>query len=199
MGGARRARRARATWAGVLLVPALWSCAGSPLVPDDGGFRNPRHGYWLGVPPAGDPSWEPEEVEGSLLAFHRPASPGEIRMTFSSRCGVPLPRPEFLARHLRIGIPANVVRESGPVELGALTGWQQVFDADAKDGAVRVKTVTFTANGCALDWVLIGREAGGFEEAERDFDAWWGTLAVQPQSGAAEAAASGASPPKETP
>jgi len=199
MGGARRARRARATWAGVLLVPALWSCAGSPLIPDDGGFRNPRHGYWLGVPPAGDPPWEPEEVEGSLLAFHRPASPGEIRMTFSSRCGVPLPRPEFLARHLRIGIPANVVRESGPVELGALTGWQQVFDADAVHGAVRVKTVTFAANGCALDWVLIGREAGGFEEAERDFDAWWGTLAVQPQSGAAEAAASGGSAPKETP
>jgi len=120
-------------------------------------------------------------------------------MTFSSRCGVPLPRPEFLARHLRIGIPANVVRESGPVEIGALEGWQQVFDADAGHGAVRVKTVTFVANGCALDWVLIGREAGGFEEAERDFDAWWGTLAVQPQSGAAEAAASGGSAPEETP
>lgn len=180
----------------MLLVPALWSCAGSPLVPDDGGFRNPRHGYWLGSPPASDPLWQPEEVEGSLLAFHRP---GAIRMTFSSRCGVPLPRPEFLARHLRIGIPANVVRESGPVEIDGLQGWQQVFDADAEHGAVRVKTVTFVANGCALDWVLIGREAGGFEEAERDFDAWWGTLAVSPQSGAAEAAASGTSPPEETP
>jgi hypothetical protein len=180
----------------VLLVPALWSCATSPLIPDDGGFRNPRHGYWLGVPPAGDPPWKPDEVEGSLLAFRRP---GGMRMTFSSRCGVPLPRPEFLARHLRIGIPANVVREAGPVEIGGLEGWQQVFDADAGHGAVRVKTVTFVANGCALDWVLIGREAGGFEEAERDFDAWWGTLAVQPQSGAAEAAASGGSAPEETP
>ena len=120
-------------------------------------------------------------------------------MTFSSRCGVPLPRPAFLARHLRIGIPANVVRESGPVEIGALTGWQQVFDADAEHSAVRVKTVTFAANGCALDWVLIGREASGFEEAERDFDAWWGTLEVEPQSGAAEAAASGAPGREETP
>jgi hypothetical protein len=119
-------------------------------------------------------------------------------MTFTSRCGVPLPQPSFLARHLRIGIPANVVREAGPVEIGGLTGWQQVFDADAEQGAVRVKTVTFAANGCALDWVLIGRESGGFEEAERDFDAWWGTLAVEPQSSTAEAAA-GPSAREETP
>jgi hypothetical protein len=121
-------------------------------------------------------------------------------MTFSSRCGVPLPPPQFLARHLRIGIPANVVRESGPVELGSLAGWKQVFDAaDAAHGAVRVKTVTFVANGCALDFVLIGREAAGFEEAERDFDAWWATLVVKPQSGTAEAAAPGVPAPEEAP
>ncbi len=201
MGGARRARRARATWAGVLLaVSALWGCAAaSPLTPVDGGYFNARHGYRLGVPPAADPPWVRDEVEGSLLAFHRPASfaqrtEGErsdsVRITFSSRCGEPLTRPEYLARHLRIGIPANVVREAGPVELGDLAGWQQVFDADAKRGAVRVKTVTFVANGCALDWVLIAREAGGFEQAERDFDAWWQTLAVEPRSGAPATTAS---------
>ena len=179
----------------MLLVPALCMCASSPLDPVDGGYRNARHGYWIGKPPASDPPWEPDEVEGSLLAFHRP---GSFRMTFSSRCGAPLPRPEFLARHLRIGIPANVVRQSGPVELGELQGWQQVFDADADHGAVRVKTVTFAANGCALDWVLIGREASGFDDAERDFDAWWQTLAVVPQPAPA-ATALGSDAEKETP
>ena len=43
--------------------------------------------------------------------------------------------------------------------LGTLEGWQQVLDADAARGAVRVKTVTLTANACAFDWVLIAREA----------------------------------------
>ncbi|MGH7336159.1 MAG: hypothetical protein ACREI7_01155 [Myxococcota bacterium] len=182
----------------MLLALALWACAGSPLDPIDGGWRNARHGYWIGNPQTSDSPWEPEDVEGSLLAFRRSGS-GAIRMTFSSRCGVPLPPPQFLARHLRIGIPANVVRESGPVQVGALTGWQQVFDAEAEHGAVRVKTVTVVANGCALDWVLTGREASGFEEAERDFDAWWGTLRVEPQGGTAEAAAPRAPAPEETP
>jgi hypothetical protein len=195
MVGARRARRARAIGVGVLLVPALWSCASSPLIPDDGGFRNPRHGYWIGNPPASESPWEPEEVDGSLLAFRRSGSPA-IRMTFSSRCGVPLPRPEFLARHLRIGIPANVVRESGPVQHGDLAGWEQVFDAESERGAVRVKTVTFVANDCALDWILIGRDSAAFEEAQPDFDAWWATLAVEPQTGAATA---GAAPHEATP
>jgi hypothetical protein len=210
MGGARRARRARATWAGVLLVaPALWGCAvASPLTPSDGGYRNARHGYWLGVPPAADPPWEPEPVEGALLAFRRSAGfaqraggernpAGGVRMTFSSRCGEPITRPVLLARHLRIGIPANVVREAGPVELGGLAGWQQVFDADAARGAVRVKTVTFVANGCALDWVLIARNGDDFESAERDFDAWWHTLAVAPQSPPAATVSDGS--PAETP
>jgi hypothetical protein len=195
MGGAWRARRARTSWAGALLsLTVLWGCAASnPLTAADGGYRNARHGYRLGVPPAGEPPWEPQKVEGSLLAFHRT---GVAWMTFSSRCGEPITRPELLARHLRIGIPANVVRESGPVELGALSGWQQVFDADAAHGAVRVKTVTFAANGCAFDWVLVARESGGFENAEPDFDAWWATLAVEPQTGTATASDA---KPQETP
>ena len=194
MGGARRAPRARATWAGVLLaVPALWGCAAAnPLIPSDGGFRNPRHGYRLGMP---DPSWQRDDVEGSLLAFHHRS--GAARMTFSSRCGEPLTRPDLLARHLRIGIPANVVREAGPVELGALPGWEQVFDVDASRGAVRMKTVTFAVNGCALDWVLIAREADGFEAAQNDFDAWWHTFAVDATPGTATA--SDAAPEEATP
>jgi hypothetical protein len=192
MGGTRRARRARATWAGVLLaVPALWGCAAAnPLVPVEGGFRNPRHGYQVGVP--ADPSWQRDEVEGSLLAFHHRS--GSVRMTFSSRCGEPITRPDLLARHLRIGIPANVVRESGPVEIGALAGWQQVFDVDAARGAVRMKTVTFPVNGCALDWLLIARDADGFESAEAEFDAWWHTLAVEPAPGTATASDGAAEP-----
>ena len=191
MGGAWRARRARATWAGVLLaVPVLWSCAAaSPLTPIEGGFRNQRRGYQLGAPASG--SWQGDEVEGTLLAFRDRS--GSTRMTFSSRCGEPITRPDLLARHLRIGIPANVVREAGPVEIGSLAGWQQVFDVDAPRGAVRMKTVTFAVNGCALDWALIAREAEGFEAAEQEFDAWWGTLAVDPTPGTATAS-DGAAP-----
>jgi hypothetical protein len=157
-------------------VPALWGCAASPLAPVDGGFVDERHGYRIGLPTRAEPPWRREKVEGSLLAFERP---GPIRMTFSSRCGVPLTRPQLLARHLRIGIPAHVVRAEGPVAHASLEGWQQVFDADAARGAVRVKTVTLTANACAFDWVLIAREASDFESAERDFDAWWKTFAVE--------------------
>ena len=120
-------------------------------------------------------------------------------MSFSSRCGEPLTRPELLARHLRIGIPAHVVREAGPVEIAALEGWQQVFDADAPGGAVRVKTVTFAANGCTLDWVLVARDASGFEQAESDFDAWWQTLAVEPAGGGASTTASGSSAAEPAP
>ena len=186
MGGARCARRARVTWAGVLLaVPVLFACAAAqPLTPIEGGFRNARRGYQLGVPPK--PSWQGDEVEGSLLAFRDRSS--ATRMTFSSRCGEPITRPDLLARHLRIGIPANVVREAGPVEIGSLAGWQQVFDVDAPRGAVRMKTVTFAVNGCALDWALIARETDGFEAAEQDFDAWWRTLVVDPAPGTATAA-----------
>lgn len=185
MGGARRARRARATWAGVLLaVPVVWSCAAaSPLTPIDGGFRNARRGYQLGVPAAA--AWRGDEIEGTLLAFRDRS--GVTRMTFASRCGEPITRPDLLARHLRIGIPANVVREAGPVEIGPLAGWQQVFDVDAARGAVRMKTVTFAVNGCALDWALIARDAERFEAAEPDFDAWWHTLAVDPTPGTATA------------
>jgi hypothetical protein len=120
-------------------------------------------------------------------------------MTFSSRCGGPLASPEYLARHLRIGIPAYVIREAGPVKLDAATGWQQTFDADASGGAVRVKTVTFAANGCALDWVLIAREASAFEAAEPGFDAWWATLAVSPTADAASTTASDASAAEPAP
>src|SRR5256885_15137167 len=141
MGGAWRARRARASWAGALLaLTVLWGCAATnPLTPVDGGYRNARHGYRLGVPPTGDPPWEQQDVEGSLLAFQRS---GSVFMTFSSRCGEPITRPELLARHLRIGIPANVVREAGPGELGALSGWQQGFDAHAAHRAGRGETGT---------------------------------------------------------
>lgn len=177
MGGWRRAHRIRAAWAGVALaVPALWGCAASPLTAVAGGFADARHGYRIGLPPDADPPWRAQDVEGSLLAYERP---GPSRMTFSSRCGVPLARPQLLARHLRIGIPAHVVRAEGPAAVGSLEGWQQVFDADARRGAVRVKTVTATANGCAFDWVLAARDAADFERAERDFDAWWQTFAIE--------------------
>lgn len=65
------------------------------------------------------------------------------------------------------------------MEHGALAGWQQVFDATDGDVLVRLKTVTFVVDGCAIDWLLSARDGRGFEAAEADFDAWWRTLAVE--------------------
>jgi hypothetical protein len=181
MGVAWRASRARATWA-LLAVSALWGCAAAPLVAIDGGFRHAQHGYRIGLPPSASAPWERVEVEGSDLAYRRP---GPIWMTLSSRCHVPISRPQILARHLRLGIPEHTVRQSGAVEANGLSGWQQVFDATPDDTLVRIKTVTFVANDCAFDAVLSARDEAGFEEAEPAFDAWWSTLRLDETSSAA--------------
>lgn len=171
MGVAWRAS-ARATSA-LLAVSALWGCAAAPLVAIDGGFRHAQHGYRIGLPPSASPPWERARVEGSDLAYRHP---GPVWMTLSSRCHVPISRPQILARHLRIGIPEHIVREAGPVEANGLPGWQQSFDATQDGTLVRIKTVTFVANDCAFDAVLSAREGEGFEAAEPAFDVWWSTL-----------------------
>ena len=178
--GRRASSRARAIgFRAPIALLALWSCASGPLVETERGFRHARHDYRVGLPPSAEPPWRRVRVEGSILAYGRP---GPIRMTLSSRCGLPLTTPEVLARHLRIGIPAHTVREQGPVTAGDLSGWQQVFDVEGNGAVVRVKTVTFVVEPCVLDWTLSARGGRGFEAAERDFDAWWHTLRVDAMS-----------------
>ena len=60
-----------------------------------------------------------------------------------------------------------MVRECRPGRAGPLSGWQQVIDADGAAGVVRIKTVTFAANGCALDWVLTARKGAASKRRSR--------------------------------
>ncbi len=167
----------RSRWlATALCVTSLASspgCASPPLVSEAGGFRHLRHGYRIGAPPESSPPWERVEVKHAALAYRRP---GPVWMTLSSRCKIPLTRPDVLARHLRIDIPPHTLREAGPVESHGLAGWQQVFDASDGGAVVRMKTVTLLIGRCALDAVLSARDGAGFESALSDFDAWWRTL-----------------------
>jgi hypothetical protein len=85
-----------------------------------------------------------------------------------------------MARHLLLGIPRYIVRQNGPVEAGGVPGWSQVFDAAQDAVVIRVKTVTATTRRCALDFILSAR--AGFDAAEMSFDAWWGSLAIDPET-----------------
>ncbi|MEM7411938.1 MAG: hypothetical protein AAF430_17040 [Myxococcota bacterium] len=173
--------------ASVALAGALGLSCSGPLRETPEGFLHERHGYRVGAPPAADATWKRVRVDGSVLAYRREAAASQppVRMTLSSRCGVPLAEPELLARHLRIGVPEHVVRQNEAVEASPLPGWQQVFDVTQDGAVVRVKTVTLVGDRCAYDWVLTARDGAGFEEAEPTFDAWWRSLEV-PSVGVAE-------------
>jgi hypothetical protein len=114
-------------------------------------------------------------VEGATLAFRR-AGPDTISLV--SRCGQPVASPQIMARHLVIGIPDRTDVASGPIEIAGRSGWAQTFDTRRDDVEVRVKTVSLVAGDCSFDWVLAS--AGGFDAAERAFDAWWQSLALDP-------------------
>ena len=83
-----------------------------------------------------------------------------------------------MARHLLLEIPRYTVRQNGPVEVGGAPGWRQTFDAAEGDAVIRVKTITAVTSRCALDFILSARV--GFERAEPSFDAWWGSLVIDP-------------------
>ena len=84
-----------------------------------------------------------------------------------------------MARHLLLGIPHYTVRQNGPAEVGGVPGWTQIFDAAQGESVIRVKTVTAVATRCAFDFILSAR--AGFEGAEPSFDAWWGSLRIDPE------------------
>ena len=189
-----------------VLVVWVWglACTG-PLRETPGGFVHEKYGYRIAAPgtlasavssatsdrpasigsgaetgisaPASTSDWKRVHVEGSVLAYRRSTLDAPpVRMSLSSRCKGPLAEPELLARHLRIGIPEHVLRQSEAVDAGTLVGWQQVFDATQGGAVVRVKTVTLVGEPCAFDWVLTAKNGEGFEEAEPVFDAWWRSL-----------------------
>lgn len=117
-------------------------------------------------------SWQRTPVEGSLLAYRGRTGQGSVWMGLSSRCGISLAEPRFLARHLRIDLPPHRVVEGEAVQLGERTGWRQRLEVEGA-APVQVETVTFTAEGCALDWTLTLGAGADAEPARRDFEAWW--------------------------
>lgn len=167
MGGARRAGLARVALAGALLGSSLaLGCAGETLVTRDGRLRSERDQFSVDTPAR--PPWTPISVDGALAAFR---APGPAFMSVQSRCGRPLASPQIMARHLEIGLPERMLRQSGPVGVGDWQGWSQVFDTLEEGAVVRLKTVTLVAGDCTFDWILSAR--AGFEDVEPSFDAWW--------------------------
>ena len=75
-------------------------------------------------------------------------------------------------------VDGMLARESESTGITSLT-WEVAedpfFDDIVSSGSVDATpdtdgTVTVVADACTLDWVLVA--AGGFEDAEPDFDAW---------------------------
>ena len=154
---------------------ALAGCA-SGLVRAGDRFQHPELGYRIGAPPG---VWRRVSVEGADLALR---APGGATLSVSSRCRVSLSTPEVLARHLRFGLEAHRLRESGPVSVDGGPGWMQVFDAQSGARTVRVKTVTRVEAPCVYDWVLVA--ADDFREVEPAFDAWWSSFRHGPEGAA---------------
>lgn len=164
-----------------LALPMACGCA-SPLLAEDGGFRDTKYGFWVAAPPPLAPPWERADVEGAVLSYRRP---GPTWMSLQVRCKTPLASPRILARHLLFGLPEYTIREAFAAE-GDLPGWVQVFDTRTDDGrVVRVKTVTLVGRGCVFDWILTAHGGQGFAQSAASFDAWWPTLRLD-EEGAGE-------------
>jgi len=162
----------------LLLLPA---CA-RDWVRENGVWRSTRAGFRIAEPAAvggpdavGGPGarWERFDLEGAALAFRR----GKLEtMSLQTRCGRPVASPAILAGHLVIGIPERTLRQAGSLLVAGQSGWTQTFDARLENRTVRLKTVTLVAAGCAYDLMLVSK--GEFEPAERAFDAWVDSFAL---------------------
>jgi len=184
--GTASARRPRARlWLGSLVCAAasLGACA-SDLTAVPGGYRHSGHGYRISDPPSGSGvPWEPADIEGTALAYRRA---GPQVMSLQSRCNRPVAKPAVMARQLLIGLDPRIVEQAGPVTHAGAPGWVQIFETPLEGRRVRVKTVTLVESGCSYDWVLT--VTGAFEEAERDFDRWWGSFRLDANASGADAA-----------
>lgn len=170
-GGMAPPRRGR-RWAWLWTAGVLWLAAGcaSDVALAGGRYRHTRHDFSVAAP---GPSWQRFDVEGAWLAFRRP---GPQTMTLQVHCGRPITEPAIMARHLVLGIRDRTVVQAGPVQVAGSDGWTQTFDTRADGVPVRVKTVTLVVAPCVYDWTLAAAVA--FEDAERDFDAWWASVRI---------------------
>ena len=132
-----------------------------PFERRDGRFVHRSRGYTIDAPP-GD--WRTISIPGADLAW---ASPGGERMSFGSRCNVPLARAEVLARHLRFAMGPHRVIESRAADALEGDAWLQVLEIDS----LRLRTVTLVASPCVYDWSLAARREA--PEVEDAFDRWW--------------------------
>ena len=87
---------------------ALWRLCASPLVERAGASVTSATAIGSALPAASVPPWRARRGRGQRCSPI--AAAGPVWMTLSSRCGVPLTRPQILARHLRIGFPSSRAR-----------------------------------------------------------------------------------------
>jgi hypothetical protein len=163
-GGSRFAARARALLAAALAV----ACASGDLRAGDGRYVHRTRGFSVPDVAHADPAWRRSNVPRTQLAYQRA---GGAQLSLYSECGRTPTTPQVLARSLLIGLGAYVLRQSGPVAVGAFQGWSQVVDVE-QDGQVRrIKTVTLLVALCSYDFLLVAGD--DFESLEPGFDAWW--------------------------
>jgi hypothetical protein len=158
----------------LLAVFFVVGCA-SNLVRTEAGYRNPHHGYSIGVPGGLGEPWERIEIEGAWVAFRRR---GPETMSLQSRCGKPVAHPAIMARNLVVGIGERELVQAGPVIVAGTNAWIQTFETRPGDATIRVTTVTAVIDDCAFDWTLV--TLGDSPSANHAFEAWWGTFALDP-------------------
>jgi hypothetical protein len=158
----------------LLAVFFVVGCA-SNLIRTETGFRNPRHGYSIGIPGGPGAEWERIEIEGAWVAFRRP---GSETMSLQSRCGKPVAHPAIMARNLVVGIGEREILQAGPAIVAGTNGWIQTFETRPGDVTIRVTTVTAVIDDCSFDWTLATR--GESPRASHAFEVWWGTFERDP-------------------
>ena len=146
---------------GALLLALAVACTAAKFERRDGRFVHRGRGFAIDIP---NGNWRTISLRGADLALRGPAGQ---RMSFTSRCNVPIARAEVLARHLRFAIGSHRLIDSGAAEGLAGDAWLQVLEADS----LRLKTVTLVESPCVYDWSLAARRE--FEDAEVVFDRWW--------------------------
>ena len=156
----------------VLALAAIVGCASDRLW-RDGRVVHRELGFSVAAVPGGDSGrWTQVSVDGSWLAYRHASG---SHMSLQTRCFRRFLNAQLRARHLLIGVEPRTLRQSGPVAVGAFSGWSQIVDVGEGARPVRVKTLTLLVEDCAYDWVLTAR--GDFESLEPDFDAWWQSFA----------------------
>jgi len=159
----------------VLLAVFFFVGCANDLVRTETGYRNPRHGYSIGVPDGPGAPWERIEIEGAWIAFRRP---GPETLSLQSRCGKPVAHPAIMARNLVVGVGGRELVQAGPIIVAGTNGWIQTFHMQPGGVTIRVTTVTAVIDECSFDWGLATR--GESPNANHAFEAWLGSFELDP-------------------